>query len=196
MAYTAAELSGPLQLGDDKKLFFYDGSDSSDSLATVMASGYFNNNDDEIRMAVDDLIIAKGSDGTAMLMVTASTGGAVTTHLVSGNDVPIETGTTSAGLSGYGVSVLSATTGAQRIYALTAPTRAGQKKTLLATTTTVHTVTSTGDFVFGTTGATSVSIIGLASADARGCDLVAVSTTQYLLSAITETSTQGQVTTS
>ena len=192
MAYTAAELSGPVQLGDDKKIFFYDAEDSSDSLATVLASGYFNNSDDNIRLEVNDLIQVKTSAGQYMLQVTSSTGGAVGTTLVAG-DTPVETATTSVQLSGYGVSVLSKTaTGGNYIYQLAGPTRAGQRKLLLATSATDHVVTSTGGYKFGSTGATALTITGNAKLGA-GVELIAASTTQYLIAAIVEASTQGEV---
>ena len=188
MAYTQAELSGPLQLGDDKKLFFYDGSDASDSLSTIMAAGYFNNTDDSIRMAVDDLIIVKGSSGTATLQVTAVTSGSVTTKLVSGDD-PIETGTTSVSLSGFGTSILSASTGGARNYRLPAPVTAGQRKTLIVTTTTNHIITSTGGYTLGTTGGSSIQVVGVEAGLGRFVSLVAASTTQYLICGMSAPST-------
>lgn len=194
MAFTASDLSGPVQLGDDKKIFFYDANDASDAIATVLASGFFNNSDDNIRMAVDDLIQVRTAAGQFLLQVTSSTGGAVGTTLVSG-DVPVETGATSAQLSGYGLSVLAAAAGAQRIYRLPAPTRAGQVKQLLATTATKHTVTSTGGYTFGSTDATALSIVGNATLGA-GVTLIARSTTQYLVASIVEASTQGEISSS
>lgn len=191
MAYTVAELSGPVQFGDDKKLFFYDASDASDALATVLASGYFNNSDDAIRFTVDDLVQVRTSAGQYLLQVTSSTGGAVGTTLVGG-DVPVETGATSAALSGYGFSVLAATTSAARQYRLPAPTRAGQVKHLLATTATNHIVTSTGSYTFGSTGATAITLVGNAKLGA-GVTLIAKSTTQYLVIGMVEASTQGEV---
>lgn len=193
MAYTAAELSGPVQLGDDKKIFFYDAEDASDSLATVLASGYFNNSDDNIRMAVNDLIQVKTSAGQYMLQVTSSTGGAVGTTYVGG-DTPVESGTTSASLLGFGLSELDVSTGAQRIYTLPKPTRAGQTKHLLATNVTVHTVATTGASI-GSTGGQSLSLTGNVTVGA-GVTLVAKSTTQYLVVGMVEASTQGEIATS
>jgi hypothetical protein len=190
MAYTKAELSGPVQFGEDKKIFFYDAEDASDSLATVLASGYFNNTDDDIRMAVNDTIQVKTSAGQYMLQVTSSTGGAVGTTL-TGGDVPVETGNTSVNLLGYGLSTLTPGT-----YILDAPTRAGQIKRLLCSSSTgAAIVTSTGGYTIGTTGGGSVTITGTAGVCA-GVELIAASTTQYLISGIVETTTQGDVATS
>ena len=189
MAYTAADLSGPVQLGDDKKIFFYDAQDAGDSLATVLASGYFNNFDDSIRMTVDDLVQVRTSAGQYTLQVTSSTGGAVGTTLVDG-DIPVETGATSAQLSGYGLSVLTGTTGGT--YRLAAPTRAGQTKIILNVAAVADVISSTGGFTFGTTGALAITITGNAKLGA-GVELIARSTTQYLVAAMIEASTQGEI---
>ena len=125
--------------------------------------------------------------------MTASTGGDVSTHLVSGNDVPVETGTTSVSLSAYGMSVLAAATGAERIYTLPAPTRAGQRKSLLAITSPDHVVTSTGGYTIGTTGGSALTITGLATDRSRGAELIARSTTQYLIAAYSQDTTGSQL---
>lgn len=189
MAYTQAELSGPVQLGDDKKLFFYDAEDASDSFATVVASGYFNNDDDNIRMEVNDLIQVKTSAGQYLLQVTSSTGGAVGTTLISG-DIPVEAGNTSAQLSGYGLSYLDGGT-----YTMAGPTRAGQTKYLVMQTTTGNAViTSTGSYTIGTTGGAALTISGAAGVGG-GVVLIAASSTQYLLAA-TSYGTTGNISTS
>ena len=41
MAYTQAELSGPLLLGDDKSIYYYDAEDASDSFGTVAVAGTY-----------------------------------------------------------------------------------------------------------------------------------------------------------
>jgi len=188
MAYTAADLSGPVQFGDDKKLFFYDANDASDTLATVLASGFFNNSDDDIRLAVDDLIQVRTSAGQYLLQVTSSTGGAVGTTLVGG-DVPVETGATSAQLSGFGMSVLAAAaTGNEKIYRLPAPTRIGQRKYLLASVTTDHSVISTGGWTYYPSGNSSITLIGNADLGAS-VELVARSTTQWVVMGYTLAST-------
>jgi len=196
MAYTVAELSGPVQYGDDKKKWFYDASDVPDSFATCTAAGYFNNNDDAIRMSVDDLIELKTTQGQYLLQVTASTGGAVSVAYVGG-DYPVESATTSAALSGYGLSLLAGSaTGNEKIYNLPAPVRIGQRKSLIATTATDHTVQSTGGYTFGSTSADRITMIGQTGVLLNpGMELIAVSTTRYLVSARTETSTQGVFTT-
>jgi len=67
--------------GNDKKLFRYDS--STDTLATINTAGYFNNSDDNLRMAVGDLIMVVASDATATLKVDSISSGAVTTSTVA-----------------------------------------------------------------------------------------------------------------
>ncbi len=77
MAYTAGNLvcltGGP----SGQELYSYDA--GSDDMATVAASGYFNNTDDELALVVDDIIIAICSDGVVTLVVSSLSSGAVTT---------------------------------------------------------------------------------------------------------------------
>ena len=179
MAYTQAELSGPINFGDDKKVFFYDGNDASDNIKTINTAGYFNNTDDVIRMAVEDLIFVRASDGFAVLQVTAVSSGSVTTHLVSGNDVPVESITTATVPSAYGFSYLTAAaTGNEKVYLLPAPTRAGQRKTFMASVATDFSIQSTGGWAFAPSGNASYTMIGNAT---RGTalELVALSTTAW-----------------
>lgn len=68
--------------GNDKKLFRYDS--ATDTLATINTAGYFNNTDDNLRMAVGDLIMVVASDTTATLKVESISSGAVTTSDLAG----------------------------------------------------------------------------------------------------------------
>jgi len=183
MAYTQSELSGPVQFGDDVKKWFYDAEDAGDSFATVTASGYFNNFDDSIRMTVDDIIEVKTSAGVFDLQVTAisSTGGPTTTTYVGG-DYPVESATSGA-ISGFGLTILAgAVTGNEKVYMLPGPTRAGQRKSVLVNTATDHSIVSTGTYAFGSTGETSITMIGAIGAQGKaGVELLAVSTTQYVI---------------
>lgn len=181
MAYTQAELSGPVNFGDDKKVFFYDGNDASDTIKTISTAGYFNNTDDAIRFAVEDLIFVRASDGFVILQVTAVSSGSVTTHLVSGNDIPTESITTATVPSGYGLSYLTAAaTGNEKIYLLPAPTRAGQRKTFIATVATDFSIQSTGGWAYAPSGNSSYTMIGNAT---RGTalELLALSTTAWVV---------------
>ena len=58
----------------------------TDTLTTIMASGYFNNDDDALNLGVDDQIMVKAADGFQTIRVdtvTAATG-VVTTEMGAG----------------------------------------------------------------------------------------------------------------
>lgn len=82
MAYTAGNLV-LLSYGNGFAEYFYDA--GSDTLATVMASGYFNNSDDNLNLSADDQIKVKAADGFQTLRVdTVSAAGVVTTEMGAG----------------------------------------------------------------------------------------------------------------
>jgi len=181
MAYTRAELSGPLLFGDDKSLYYYDAEDASDSFSTTAANGYFNNADDDLRMAVGDVINVKASDGYGVLEVSAvAAAGAVTCEVVNADSV-VEAGTTSNGLTSYGTSVLD-TAGT---YAMnTGPLVAGQHK-YIANEAGAVTITSTGGAPVTTTGGSLIFRV------AGGIHLVAASTSRWSIVSTGEFSSTG-----
>ncbi len=66
----------------------------SDTMATVIANGFFNNVDDAINLTVDDRIYCDCTDGNMVLKVSAiSAAGVVTTQFAGGN-LPILTAAT------------------------------------------------------------------------------------------------------
>ncbi len=75
----------------------------ADTMATVIAVGYFNNSDDDTNLVVDDRIMCDCTDGNMWLKVASISSGSVTTHF-AGGDLPInaEGSAASAALSmGY-----------------------------------------------------------------------------------------------
>jgi hypothetical protein len=91
----------------------------SDTMATVIADGYFNNVDDAINLTVDDRIYCDCVDGNLVLKVSAiSVAGVVTTQFAGGN-LPIQTAATGteaalsaalgAGFMEFGTSIATAT---------------------------------------------------------------------------------------
>lgn len=88
MAFTASNLH--LRAGAVGDLTYtYDA--DSDTLATVLTAGYFNNDDDDIKLAAEDKIWVQASDGNMWLRVSSvASGGAVTTQFAGGN-LPIQT---------------------------------------------------------------------------------------------------------
>lgn len=82
MAYTAANLYNLTGLPSGDAVYRYDA--GSDSMATVAASGYFNNTDDDANFAADDVIKCLCTDGDMDLRVSAVSSGTVTTQVSSG----------------------------------------------------------------------------------------------------------------
>lgn len=93
MAFTNANLH--LRAGAPGDLTYtYDA--GSDTLATCLASGFFNNTDDNINLTAEDLIFVQATDGNCWLRVSSVSSGTVTTQWAGGN-LPIGSpGTSSA----------------------------------------------------------------------------------------------------
>lgn len=82
MAYTAGNLH--LRAGAPGDLnYSYDA--ASDTMVTVIASGYFNNSDDGLNLVVDDLVFVQATDGNMWVRVSAVSSGVVTTQLATGS---------------------------------------------------------------------------------------------------------------
>lgn len=82
MAFTSANLrriDGP----PGEALYFY--KSDTDTRATVTASGYFNNTDDDQNFASDDQIFVTGNQGFYRLRVDTVTAGVVTTEHAEGS---------------------------------------------------------------------------------------------------------------
>lgn len=124
MAYTAGNLH--LRAGAPGDLTYtYDA--TSDTLATVVAAGYFNNDDDDLNMVADDLIFVQATDGNCWLRVSAVSSGSVTTQFAGGN-LPIQsmpaTGTAvalAAAMAGVGQYEIGTSIGTATRFALPTP---------------------------------------------------------------------------
>jgi hypothetical protein len=93
MAFTTANLlnvySGPQGYG----IYLY--KSDTDARAVVEAAGYFNNDDDNQVLAVDDMVTVIGDEGGYSLYVSSLSSGAVSTGSVSGaSSVPLAAGST------------------------------------------------------------------------------------------------------
>jgi len=185
MAYDKAGLSGPLQFGFDKKLYYY--TSTADSVATIAAAGYMNNDDDNLRLENSDQMVVKDSaNRVGTLEVVNSTGGAVTFYVLPGGDGPAETSTGGA-LSAYGVSFLNST---QAFTLHTAPVRAGQEKKIVALVA-GGTVTTTGGAPL--IGQASTAVLGFTKAYGA-VELTAFSSTNWVItsSPLFDVSTTGE----
>lgn len=168
MAYARGNLSGPLQLGHDKKLYYYT---STETIGTVVAAGYFTNSTDNLRFVTGDLLIVKDSTNAHVATaecVTVSTTGAGVRFFVLPGDGAFEISTGGA-LSIYGTSLLNA---AGTTFTLGAPFRAGQSKKIVCLTTGAV-VTTTASAIYTTGG-------GIVFRVAGGVDLVARSSTSWV----------------
>jgi hypothetical protein len=87
MAYTAGNLH--LRAGAPGDLTYtYDA--GSDTLATVLVAGYFNNTDDNLVLTVDDLLFVQAGDGNCWARVSGVSSGSVTLQFAGGN-LPVQT---------------------------------------------------------------------------------------------------------
>ena len=174
MAYARAGLSGPLQLGFDKHLYYY--TSTADSIATVVAAGYFTNSTDNLRFVTGDLMTIKGSNNlvaTAECINVSTTGDGVTFYVLHGQDGFVETSTGGA-LSVYGTSFLNSTAA----FTLHTPAiRAGHRKTIVALVA-APTVTTTGGS--NLVGAASTNVITFSAAYAS-LDLMARTSTAWVV---------------
>lgn len=157
--------------GNDKKLWYYDADANSETLATVAASGYFNNTDDDVRLSADDLITVKGTDGVTTFEVTSVSSGSVSTRDIRNR--ALHTGSTASNLL-PGVNLLAGTTAGT--HNLPVPT-AGDSLLIIGTGAASHVISSTASISLGSTGATTITLGGIGS----GVELLAASSTQYLV---------------
>lgn len=129
MAFNSANLHlQPGAPGD----FIYKYDAGSDTLAQVIAAGYFNNTDDSINLVVDDVIYVDAADGNMMLKVASISSGAVTTQF-AGGDLPVNSsvGTASGAIS---VGYTEKDSGSASAHVLPAP-YAGARVTVFKTGT-------------------------------------------------------------
>ena len=86
MAFTSASLH--LRAGAPGDLSYtYDATTNgaSDALAEILVAGYFNNNDDDLNLVVDDMIFCRCTDGNMTVIVSAISSGSVTCQFAGGN---------------------------------------------------------------------------------------------------------------
>ena len=136
MSYVAGNLH--LRAGAPGSLVYYFDA-VADTMATVYTAGYFNNDDDNLNLVVDDLIFCQCGDGDFWVKVSEISSGSVTTQMISG-DGPYNgiIGTASAALS-FGITELG--TGTASAFTLPTP-YAGGKVTITQDGTLARTITT------------------------------------------------------
>lgn len=93
-------------VGRDNKVFFYDAAGAgTDTIATIKAAGYFNNTDDDIRMAAGDRVHVYADTGSIDLVVSSVSSGAVTC-VAADVHVDIEAAVDGTNMSNVGVTLL------------------------------------------------------------------------------------------
>lgn len=80
MAFVAANLQNQNSMSPGRGTYVY--ISDTDVQATILASGYFNNIDDNLNLAADDLIHVRGDQGNYTIRVVADTAGVITTGTV------------------------------------------------------------------------------------------------------------------
>lgn len=79
MAFDGTQLFNVDSMPPGKARYVY--LEDTDDRESVMASGYFNNSDDDLNLAADDIIECRGDAGHYTLRVDTVTAGVVTTEL-------------------------------------------------------------------------------------------------------------------
>ena len=176
MAYTAGKLS-LLSQGGTHRRYVYDA--QSDSMATVAAAGYFNNDDDSLKLISEDTILCLCSDGDMELrFASEGTAGAITTQMMTQAFGPWNgvIGSASAAIS-VGLTEIGTGTGT----AFTLPTPyIGALVTLMQTGTATggRTVAvSSSGVTLSAAGLTTLTLLG----QGENAQLLGISATRWVL---------------
>lgn len=175
MAYTAGNLH--LLSGGAPGRYTYEYDASSDSMATVAASGYFNNTDDALNLVVGDKIAASCSDGEVVLRVESLSSGAVTTTPIGG-DGPYNGDVSAANATlAFGFSEIGSGTGST--FTLPTPVVGGKVRVQVTGTATEtrEVVTSATGVTLNAQGDRTIPL----DAETQWVDLLAVSTTRWAI---------------
>ena len=176
MAYTAGTLVLNASAAPGNAVYFHDAGD--DSMATVMTAGYFNNSDDNLNLAVDDVIFSVCSDGDIWARVSAISSGSVTCQTVGGrgpNNGDVSTGTAGTTIA---VGVNEIGTGTATAWKTATPYPGARLTISLSGTSTGTISVSSSGVTNNAKGDTSIIFSGVAG----GCiDLLGVSTSQWVI---------------
>lgn len=190
MAYTAGNLH--LRAGAPGDLTYtYDA--GSDTLATVLTAGYFNNTDDNLNLTVDDLIYIQAGDGNCWARVSALSSGSVTLQF-SGGNLPIQTmatGTDSGTLVALSVGYYEVGTENSTASRGVLPTPYGGAEVIVRK---IGSGTQSLEFDAGGSGATAIVYDGTSRRitlrlEGEGFHVVGSSTSRWRLAALSLTAT-------
>lgn len=186
MAFTNTDLvltaSGP----NGNLVYYHDA--GSDTMATVAASGYYNNSDDSINLSVDDVIFAQCNDGDFWMRVSAVSSGSVTTQAMSfegpwnGSLVATATASNNSKITVPGITEIGSGTASK--YTLSAAPYIGAKVTVTfgGTSTKARSITTnaTGVTINGKGHRTMTKAVGAAT-PGKSISLLGVSTTRWVI---------------
>ena len=175
MAYTANTLVANASAAPGNQVYFHDA--GSDSMATVLTAGYFNNTDDNLNFAVDDVIYSNCSDGDVWHRVSAVSSGSVTTQVVSGEGPWNDDKSTASQAFSVGISELG--TGTATAFVLPTPYPGAKVTVFQSGTATVKTIAvSSSGVTIDDTGSTTITLTGSETANVT---LLGVSTTRWAI---------------
>jgi hypothetical protein len=150
MAYTAADLYYQGDTYPGRASYTY--TSDTDTQATVLAAGYFNNSDNDLNLTVDDQIQVIGDQGNYMMSVVSISSGSVTTKLVTGDDGSIGCGATlTVSKAIHDGRTIYLDTAAGSVLTLPAATGSGMKLKVVVSvgvTSNTHNIKVTGDDTF------------------------------------------------
>ena len=176
MAYTLNTLVANASAAPGNQQYYHDA--GADTMATVMTAGYFNNTDDNLNLAADDVIFSVCSDGDVWMRVSAVSSGSVTVQTVGGlgpNNGDVSTATSGTKI---GVGINEIGTGTCTAWT-TATTYPGARLSLsLSGTTTGPVTVSTSGVTFNAKGDTTFTFSGVAGGSV---ELYGVSITQWVI---------------
>ena len=174
MAYASNTLVLNASAAPGNAVYYHDA--GSDTMATVAASGYFNNSDDNLNLTVDDIIFSQCGDGDFWHKVSAVSSGTVTTQLVSGEGPWNGDKSTGTGGNPLKVGVSELGTGTATDFGTPTPYPGAKVTAFQSGTGTNHTLSvSSSGVTFNEKGDTTITITGIGG----GVSLLGVSTTAW-----------------
>lgn len=173
MAFDTSTLVNLTSAPPGSNVYYHDA--GSDSMATVLTAGYFNNSDDNQNLVADDIIFSQCTDGDIWHKVSAVSSGSVTTQVVSGEGPWHGDKSTASQAFIVGISELG--TGTATAFSTPVPYIGAKLTVFQSGTATVKTVgVSSSGVTFDDPGNTTITLTGSAGANIT---LLGVSTSRW-----------------